>query len=69
MQGTIKNIGGSTFIKLPKDKAKELNLIEGTMLEVEIKKKNINFLWGKGKETELSAKDFKEQLKKENFWG
>ena len=69
MEVVVKNIGGSTFIKIPKHQAKELNLIEGTKLDIELKKINNNFLRGKGKGIKLSAKQFKEELKKEKFWG
>jgi len=67
MKGFIKNIGGSTFIKLPKDGARKLNLIDGTQLEIELKRTS-NFLWAKGKDSKLSAQKFKDDLKKENFW-
>jgi len=69
MEGIIKTIGGSTFIKLPKEKVNELHLIDGTKLEIEIKRKNLNFLWGKGKGVKMSAREFKEKLRKERFWG
>ena len=67
MEGIVKNIGGSTFIKLPKDKIKGLNLSDGTKLEVEIKSRNIGFLWGKGKGIKKTAQEFKDELRKEEF--
>jgi len=68
MKGVVKTIGGSIFLKLPKEKARELNLIDGTTLEIKIKKESADFLWNKGKNRRNSAEEFKKQLKKEKFW-
>jgi len=67
MEGIIKNIGGSTFVKIPKKKVKELNLIDGTKIDFEIKKSNLDFLWGKGKGIRKTAQEFKDELRKEEF--